>query len=250
MRQFLQFGIKLVAFVAVVLLGFETEGVGRVEGNDLGDLVLVVAGHHFRIERLQAFMNRFSLVQSGGGFRFLETGIAGFADLAQFGQVFVEGFRPPGQVAGFGVGPAFGIGQQDGGETLDGVGFLEFFILLLQFLGQFGLLREVQLQQDEVFGGLLFESVLGEDFLLQLDAPAAPVGTGEIHQNILVVLGGGSLGFFKVGAPALRGAHGRGKSEDQGGHGRRKGTPGGGGKRHNLKVDGRLRGSGRSDAFV
>jgi hypothetical protein len=47
--------------------------------------------------------------------------------------------------------------------------------------GLFFPLREVDLQQDEILVRVLLELGLGEDFAIELDAPAAPVRAGEVN---------------------------------------------------------------------
>ena len=99
----------------------------------------------------------------------------------------------------------------------------------LEVLGEFFFLGEVEFEHDEVLGGLVFEGVEGEDFFLEFDAPAAPVGAGEVHEDVLVVLGGGGLGVVEAGDPAFGGAGGGGEGENEGGDGGGEGAPGEGG---------------------
>ena len=63
--------------------------------------------------------------------------------------------------------------------------------------------REVEADEHEVLGDLVLEGVMDEDLLVELLAPAAPVGTGEVDEQVLL-LGLGDLDrLVVVGDPAL-----------------------------------------------
>jgi len=90
--------------------------------------------------------------------------------------------------------------------------------------GQLRPLGEVELDEHELLGRLLDEGRLAEDLGVELDAPAAPVGAREVHQDIFLFLGGALERPGDVGRPDVaRGLRGRAKAGEvpQKHHGRR-----------------------------
>lgn len=81
----------------------------------------------------------------------------------------------------------------------------EGVVLLLRGIRELEAFREVHLDEHEPFRGVVLELLLAEYFRIELLAPAAPVGAGEVNQQILALLRGGRLGLFKVADPQVSG---------------------------------------------
>ncbi len=64
-------------------------------------------------------------------------------------------------------------------------------------------MREIQFDQNKLVGNVFLELLMPEHFLIQADAPATPVGAGEVHQQILAFLLGLRFGQFKVLHPVF-----------------------------------------------
>src|ERR1700737_3790462 len=69
--------------------------------------------------------------------------------------------------------------------------------------------RKIDCQKDQILARVLLELRLGENVLIQLDAPAAPIGPGEVEQQKLVVGLRFLLGLFVISQPGLFRAYGR-----------------------------------------
>jgi len=92
---------------------------------------------------------------------------------------------------------SFGIQQHDGREGVDVVSVRELFVLLLQSLRLRFALREIELEQHEMFLGVLLKFRSRKHFALELLAPRAPVGTGKVCQHQLL-LGFGFLESLRI----------------------------------------------------
>jgi len=119
-------------------------------------------------------------------------------ELPEMFDVFLRAART---IAGAGDQLALGVQHQNRRKALDLVLLGELIVLLLEFFRQLLLAREVQLDQNEFLRCFFLEDVLIEDFLLEPDAPAAPVRAGEVHQEQLVLRLGLGLGALEVGLP-------------------------------------------------
>src|SRR6266540_3300457 len=80
------------------------------------------------------------------------------------------------------------IENDQGGEAVHVILACEPQVLLLQFSSlslppRTTRPREVELQEHQVFVGIIFEIRLRENVLVQSNAPAAPVGTSKIKQQ-------------------------------------------------------------------
>ena len=136
--------------------------------------------------------------------------------------------RAAGDITRLGEGLAIGVQQHDRRESFDAELVRQRLVLGLLLSGLFLLLRVVELHEDEVLGDR-GEFLLVEDFLLQADAPAAPVAAGEVDQDRLLLGLGDLHAFIEVGQPdGVSG--GKGKSaqaksdggEESAGHTKRK----------------------------
>ena len=121
---------------------------------------------------------------------------------------FLFGQRDPGGGTTFRVAQvaellALGVEEHDRRITLDAELLGQILILLLQFWALLLLAREVDLKQDDVLVGPLFELGLAEDLVLELDAPAAPVGAGEVGEDDLLLLLGLRQRVLVVDDPAI-----------------------------------------------
>jgi hypothetical protein len=87
--------------------------------------------------------------------------------------------------------------------------YSEPLVLLHRFLRQLFPSWEIQLEQDQVLAGVFLELRFGKNFLFQHDAPAAPVGTGEIHQEQLVLRFCFLLGLRVIRQPPVLGGSSR-----------------------------------------
>ena len=115
---------------------------------------------------------------------------------------------------------AFGIQGDDRGITADGELLAEFFVLSFDLVGEGFSAWEIDFHEDEVGFGVRFEFWLGEDFFIELDAPAAPVGAREIEEDDFLVGFGFGEGFVVIIAPTCGGhCHSGGEGEDGEGSG-------------------------------
>ena len=92
------------------------------------------------------------------------------------------------------------IHQKDGGEALDIKLLSQGIILGLDRRVLLFTARVIQFDEDKILSGD-FEGLLVEDFLLQTDAPAAPITTREVDEDCLFFLGGDGLGLVEIGQP-------------------------------------------------
>jgi hypothetical protein len=108
------------------------------------------------------------------------------------------------------------IEKDDGGESLD----LEFLGMgLILFRQIFVTAGEVELDEDEFFGGFLDEGLLGEHLLAHHDAGWAPVGAGKLDEDGLIFGFGFLEGLVEIGHPAFPASEGGKGAEKQGGDG-------------------------------
>ncbi|MFM1944092.1 MAG: hypothetical protein RI897_3074 [Verrucomicrobiota bacterium] len=113
---------------------------------------------------------------------------------------------------------AIGMNEDDGRVALEFFGVLGFqgFVGFLLFRGEFEAAGEVGLDEHEVFLGEFLESLGGEDFFIEFDTEAAPVGAGEVDEDGLLLGFGFSECLGHVGFPLEVSGHGRGEAESEG----------------------------------
>ena len=80
------------------------------------------------------------------------------------------------------------VEKDQGGEAVHVILACELQVLLFQFSSlslppRTTRPREVELQEHQVFAGVIFEIRLRENILVQSNAPAAPVGTSKIKEQ-------------------------------------------------------------------
>ena len=125
--------------------------------------------------------------------------------MASKGRLFLDhltGFagpvlRPAGVVAVTTQHFSVSLGEDDGRETLDAVFLGKFGVGRLLFLGLSFRARKIEFKQNDVVLGPTLEFGGIEDFLFELDAPSAPVASGEVHEDGLP----GGFRFFGGGVP-------------------------------------------------
>lgn len=184
-------------------------GVGGIEFADLVEFGEVVFGDEFLIDLGDGGCEGFGLFDAVGGFGFDEVLVAGEADFLEVVEVFDVSGGAAGLVAGFCVGSAIGVGEEDGGVALD----LELLAKARVLFDGFGFhfpfdfwgLREIEFEEDESFWGGGLELLVAEHFLFEFDAPSAPIGSGEIHEDVLGFCFGGEFGFFEIDVPTFTG---------------------------------------------
>ena len=96
--------------------------------------------------------------------------------------------------------PVF-VDEDKCGEAISFILLLQFRILLFDFLAELFLIREIDFHEDEILRGVIGEFFLAEGLLDHLDAPAAPVGAGEIEEHGFVLGFGLGDGLFVVIQP-------------------------------------------------
>ena len=125
--------------------------------------------------------------------------------LLQLIQCSGEGFRAAGHVIELADFLAFAIQDDDRRVTLDFVFLLQSLVCRFQFSGLFFLVGKIDFDEDEVFLGVFSKLRRAENFLVQFDAPAAPIRAGEIkHYEFLFRLGLG-LRLGQIGQPGFGG---------------------------------------------
>src|SRR5437762_7280678 len=102
------------------------------------------------------------------------------------------------------------IEDDERGESIHIILACELQVLLLQFSGlrlrpRTTRPREVELQEHQILVGIIFEISLGQNILVQSNAPAAPVGTGKVKQQQFVAGFGLLLRFVVIVEPTGRG---------------------------------------------
>ena len=202
-------------FADLVEAGFEAElfvgagGVGRIEFADLAEFGCVMFCDDFFIDVRDGCGECFGFFDAGSGFCFPHVFVPSEADLAQVIEVFDVSGGASGLVAGFGVGASFCVGEEDGGVALNLELFAESGVLFdgfgLHLALDFGGLREVEFEEHKLLGCSGFELGFGENFVPQFDAPPAPVGAGEIHEDVLGLGFRGELGLFEIHEPSFAG---------------------------------------------
>ncbi|MEY5013873.1 MAG: hypothetical protein RIS92_231 [Verrucomicrobiota bacterium] len=202
-------------FADLVEARFEAElfvgagGVGRIEFADLAEFSGVVFRDNFFVDVSDCRRESFCFFDARSGFCLCHVFVAGETDLAQVIEVFDVSGGAAGLVAGLGVGTSFSVGEEDGGVALDLELFAEAGVLFdgfgLHLALDFGGLREVEFEEHKLLGCSGFELGFGENFVPQLDAPPAPVGAGEIHENVFGLGFRGELGLFEIHEPSFAG---------------------------------------------
>jgi hypothetical protein len=81
----------------------------------------------------------------------------------------------------------------------------EGVVLLLRDIRELEAFREVHLDEHELFRGGVLELLLAEYFRIELLAPAAPFGDGEIEQDAIAALLRLLLRLLDVIQPAVLG---------------------------------------------
>ena len=99
---------------------------------------------------------------------------------------------------------SFGVQDVHAGIAADLVMVGEFAIRLFYFGGHRFLTGEIDFEQHKVFVGKAGELGLAEYFVLQANAPWAPVGAGEVYKDQFVLAARLVLGGFKVCKPVRR----------------------------------------------
>ena len=79
------------------------------------------------------------------------------------------------------------VEQEKSREPLHVVLLLQAVVLLLHLRREFLVLRTIDNHQLQVLRRVILEVLGIEHFLVHLDAPRAPIGPGEIEQDLLVV---------------------------------------------------------------
>ena len=102
-----------------------------------------------------------------------------------------EGFWAARQVTEFADGFAIRVEEEKSGVALDSEFFLEFSVGLLLGGRELFAAGEVDFQKNEFVLGIFFELHGVEDFFFEADAPAAPVGAGEVNEHVALCFGGG-----------------------------------------------------------
>ena len=124
-----------------------------------------------------------------------------FAKLVEMADIF---FRPAFFIAGGGIGFAFGIAEQNRRVAFHGVLFSKLGVPLARIFGQLAFLaREIDFHQHKAVLHAHLECVVLEDLVIELDAPAAPVGAGEVDEQVFFRFARGFLRGIDVGEPAF-----------------------------------------------
>lgn len=110
----------------------------------------------------------------------------------QFFERFDPLFRSAGLVAEHAEFFFTGVEHDDGWETLDLIFAGKRHVLLFQGVALRLVGGEIEFHKDEVLGGIIDERLARKNLLVELDAPVAPVGAGEIKQQPFF-FGGGLL---------------------------------------------------------
>ncbi len=110
---------------------------------------------------------------------------------------------------------AIGMDEYDGGVALELFGVLGFqgFVGFLLLGGEFEAAGEVGFNENQIFLGVFLESLGGENFFIEFDTEAAPVGAGEIDQDGLLLGLGFGKGLGHVGLPLEVSGHGGGDGD-------------------------------------
>src|SRR5439155_6894577 len=106
---------------------------------------------------------------------------------AQFFQLRDKGLRPPRLVSERSERFAAAVEHHHRWESLDSVLHQELFILLYDLRRHPLHPREIQLQEHEVLARVFLKFWFRKDFLVEHDAPAAPVRSGKVHQQKFVL---------------------------------------------------------------
>jgi hypothetical protein len=118
--------------------------------------------------------------------------------------------------------PAVRVQQHIGGKALNAEEFLHRNICPLKVIALRLVLRKIHRDQDELVLGIAGETVGGQDIVVKLEAPHAPVGTGEREQHMFVFRLRLPQGAGQPLAPGeFRGGRGFGSGGGRGAIGRR-----------------------------
>ena len=165
-------------------LGLDELGEGGLAG---GEILLLEVGREDRLELgAIAADQAFVLLGLGEGLTSL-----GRVRLQEFGEMRQILRRSAGDITRLREGLSVGVEEHDRREAFDGELLGESLVLGLLLGRLLFLLRVIEFHEDEILGGR-GEFLLVEDFLLQADAPAAPIAAGEVDQDRLL-LGLGDL---------------------------------------------------------
>lgn len=133
--------------------------------------------------------------------------IDNYSAFAQFFQLGNKCVGPAWHVSEFADFPPVAIQNEDRRKTQDLILRRELFVLFPD-VGRLGLgPREIRFHQNQIFARVLPEFRLGKNLPIQPDAPAAPVGAGELEEQKLVARFGFLLRSFIIGQPFRPGMH-------------------------------------------
>lgn len=93
--------------------------------------------------------------------------------------------------------------------------FVQGLVLRLDLCRELFFSREIHFHKNEVLLRIVLEFLFGEDFFLKLDAPSAPIGTGEVDEDRLVLSLRLRLRCFEIVKPARLPCDGRGGHEHE-----------------------------------
>jgi len=95
----------------------------------------------------------------------------------------------------------FGIEHDNGRVALNLIFFLQGLIGFLLVCRQLFVPRKVHLDEYQIFLGVISKFLRRENVLIQLNAPAAPIGAGEVQHDQLVFFLGLRLCFGQIRIP-------------------------------------------------
>ena len=148
----------------------------RVQGDDLlppaGDIADFVAKLVVGFNQL---VQQFRPIEPRGRGQLRAQSGQTFVSFHQAGKLFGVVFRSAGAIAGVGDQFTIGFEQQDAGEGVNFVLFRKFAVLFLEFVGQLLFMREINLDEDELFLGRGRKRLFVKDLGLELLAPRTPV---------------------------------------------------------------------------
>ncbi len=169
--------------LAELILELQSRLVFRVQRDDLAGPRLDVGSFVAELAvGLDQLVQQLGPVQSLNGSQVPAHPHDRFLGADEFHQMLHVLFGAARAVAGAGDQLAFRVQDENGRIPLHLELIAELFVLSLQVVRQCFRPRKIQLDQNEFLRSLLLEFLLIEDLLLELDAPAAPVRAGKVHE--------------------------------------------------------------------